>query len=164
MCKKTYLNYTNTGGVTACSNTKTTSCTDISNCDLTVCWDTSGTVTSGCRWCKKNYSPTITSTNAAGATACTSGNTITNCETQMAYWDGSSTSAYCYICKSKYAVNANSNGCTGYTADSNCRKLQSSGTSCQTCWHSYYWNATVCKLASNLMSVAMIAFAAFFFN
>jgi len=161
-CKKTYLNYTYTGGVTACSNTATSGCTAVSNCDQMVCWNNS-TVTSGCRFCKRNYSATITSTNVAGATACASGNTITNCETQMAYSSGSATSALCYICKSNYAVASTALTCTSYSTDSNCRQLNSSGT-CSQCWFAYYWNTSKCKLAANLMSVAMIAFAAFFFN
>lgn len=164
VCSKDFLNYTSASGANACSNTALTGCTKIDNCDQTVCWDASGTVTGGCRLCKKDYSQTITSSLKPGGSACASGNTITNCETQFGYYNGSTTAAVCATCKSKYAVSNGSAGCTAYTTDSNCRYLASGNTECDSCWHAYYWNTSTCKLVANILSFAMIGVAAFFFN
>jgi len=165
-CKKTYLNYTGSSGVSACSDTASpTTCTKISNCEQSKCHTTSGgTTTSGCVRCKRNYGATITSSTPAGATACSGSVNITNCEYEAGIYGGSTTARYCYSCKSKYATNNAMGACTSYTTDSNCRQLQTDGTNCYTCWHSYYWNATKCKLAANLLSFVLIGLAAFFFN
>merc|ERR1712151_189741 len=101
--------------------------------------------------CKKNYAPSGTLTASIGSSACATTGVITNCE----YHYLSSSTTACYSCKSNYAVASTSTSCTSYTTDKNCRQLNSSGT-CSYCWHAYYWNATVCKLASSIVALSLI--------
>lgn len=153
-CNKKYLAYNATTSAETCTDTVTTGCTAIANARFTRC-NTSSTsvVTSGTYLCNSGYYASGTVV-AAGYPTCTSGS-IANCDIAL-------TSTACYTCKSKYAVSSTST-CAAFTTDSNCRQLNSAGT-CEHCWDAYYWNTTTCKLASSVLSVTLMAVAAFFFN
>merc|ERR1712110_77026 len=152
---------------TTCTKTSSTYA-EVSNCGdgSTVFFSGTGLTTSSfCAMCKKDYkNGTTLDSNSGGYTTCASGNAYTNCEYSFAYNGAGYNSAatqthYCYSCKSKYAVNSSANLCSTYTLDSNCRQLTSAGD-CGTCWYSYYFDASKCKLASSLMTFAGLALAA----
>lgn len=159
LCTKKYKTWVASSSTLACTDTAITltsaTCAVVTNCEQTVCYDTTGTDTVACSMCKKGYSgASWEATNSSGSASCSSGNTITNCE--MQYQTGASTNA-CYYCKSKYAVANDSASCVSYTTDSNCQHLQSGNTECRTCWYSYYWSATKCKLAAGILATGMMA-------
>jgi len=135
---------------------------------VNVCWkESNGTYYSGCRLCYKDYSQKISASNKAGGTACMKGNNITNCEYQSALYNGSAVNIECFSCKSNYAVSSTLDSCVSFSSDANCRSLQSGGTSCKNCWHSYYWNSSLCVLSSNLVVgtvLVLVSFAVLFFN
>merc|ERR1712070_1578 len=149
-CKKKYLTYTVSGSTEVCTDTATTGCTAVSNAEFTKCYVDTTTV-AGAGVCKKGYYGTGTSTNA-GYPTCTKAS-VANCD-----WATDSTN--CIYCKSNYAIST-TGACAAYTTDSNCRTLHTDST-CNQCWPAYYWNVTKCKLAASLMSIAFLAFAAFF--
>jgi hypothetical protein len=144
------LTYTVSGTTEVCTDTATTGCTAVSNAEYTSCYVGTTTV-AGVQICKKGYYGTGT-TNNAGYPTCTKAS-LSNCD-----WAYSAST--CINCKSNYAVSS-TGACAAYTTDSNCRTLHTDGT-CNQCWPAYYWNATKCKLAASLMSIAFLAFAAFF--
>jgi len=153
-CKKKYLTYNASTLAEVCTDTALTGCTAVSNAEWTNCYTaTSGTVSAGASVCSKGYYGSGTATNG-GYPTCTKGS-VSNC-------DWAATSTTCYFCKSKYARSTTST-CTSYTTDSNCIQLDAN-SACSTCWNAYYWNATTCKLAAGIMSVAFMAVAALFFN
>lgn len=122
-----------------------------------------------CKLCSKGYSPAgfpafnnfpySYSTGSAnylsiGSLTCqkeTNAYTIQNCD--YAYF--SSNTAYCYACKTNYAVKNAGTGCYNFTADRNCRTLLSGNVNCSTCFDSYYWNLTECKLNSNINNLGL---------
>merc|ERR1711974_194718 len=149
-CKKKYLTMTVTGSVEVCNDTAVTGCTAIANAEFTNCVVSTNT-TAGTYICKKGYYGSGT-TVAGGYPTCTKGS-VANC-------DHAATSTTCHYCKSKFAVSSTGT-CAAFTTDSNCQSLYSDST-CASCWAAYYWNVSTCKLAASLMSVAFLAFAAFF--
>jgi len=152
-CNKKYLAFNATTNAETCTDTVTTGCTAIDNAAYTRCNTTGSTVTSGVYMCNSGYYASGTMVTA-GYPTCTSGS-LANCDRAL-------TATTCATCKSNFAVNT-SNTCTAFTTDSNCMALNSAGT-CMTCWNAYYWNTTTCKLASSVLSVTLMAVAAFFFN
>jgi len=149
-CPKKYLTWTVTGSTEVCTDTATTGCTAVANAEWTKCYVDTTTV-AGAGMCNKGYYGTGT-VNNAGYPTCTKA-AVANC-------DWAATSTTCVFCKSNYAVSS-TGACAAFTTDSNCQALHTDST-CQTCWSAYYWNVTKCKLAASLMSVAALAFAAFF--
>merc|ERR1712226_705840 len=114
------------------------------------------------------------SNTSLSSTTCKS--TISNCEQSVCLTTAASTFyTGCRMCKSGYApggYNSTSTmmttcGTTGKITNcdyhSNSGSLQNSTTAtCRECWHSYYWNATVCKLKSGLMAVGAAMLALFY--
>merc|ERR1711967_13878 len=149
-CKKKYLTWTVSSSTEVCTDTATTGCTAVSNAEFTKCYVDTTTV-AGAGVCKKGYYGTGTATNA-GYPTCTKAS-VANCD-----WASDATN--CFYCKSNYAVSS-TGACAAYTTDSNCRSLHTDST-CSTCWPAYYWNVTTCKLSAALLSIASLAFAAFF--
>ena len=98
--------------------------------------------------CKKNYSGSgYDMVNHTGSDECALNIPIANCEFVMT----TQTASYkCYSCKKDYAVAYNEFSCISFTKDQNCRSLAVDGTNCYYCWHSYYWDQSLCKLRSNL--------------
>merc|ERR1712130_133513 len=121
-----------------------------------------------CMWCPKKYltwtvtgsTEVCTDTATTGCTAVTNAGYPTCTKAAVANCDWAYSSTQCIFCKSNYAVST-TGACAAFTTDSNCRGLHTDST-CSTCWNAYYWNVTKCKLAASLMSVAALAFAAFF--
>ena len=159
-CGKDFLNLNSNDTTVTCSNTSShDTCSDkLLNCNQTVCSTTDGsTYTLSCGLCKKKYAGAGTATTNAGYNSCSPTGVLTNCEYH--YLSGSSTLA-CYSCKSNYAVASTAISCTAYTTDGNCRMLNSSGD-CNTCWHSYYWDASTCKLTAFVTIFSSVALAIF---
>merc|ERR1712070_252509 len=121
-----------------------------------------------CSWCKKKYltytvsgsTEVCTDTATTGCTAVSNAGYPTCTKASVANCDWATDSTNCIYCKSNYAVST-TGACAAYTTDSNCRTLHTDST-CNQCWPAYYWNVTKCKLAASLMSIAFLAFAAFF--
>jgi len=162
-CTKKFKTWVNASTTLACTDTALTltgaTCAEISNCEQTLCYDGT-TDTVACGVCKKNYyGSTWEAVNGSGSAACTATPTITNCEQQF---QSSATVNKCYTCKSNFAVANDELSCVAYTTDSNCRSLQTGNAACRNCWHAYYWNATVCKLAAKILAVGLLALAALF--
>lgn len=161
MCdSKDYLNVAASGTIAvSCSDTAqdTTNCTStISNCQQTICAKAASTDTSAapiCFLCDSGYKGSGTF-NTIGYPSCASASNITNCDD---YLSMTSSNDLCYTCDSDYAVASTQQSCVGYTADSNCRRLQSDGTNCHYCWHSYYWDTATCKLGSNMIVLGSLA-------
>merc|ERR1712139_71599 len=131
-----------------CASAVPTGVTAVANCEYPQVSTTSSGSTAYCALCKKGKGGNSTSTSCAGTA-------ITNCD----YAYGTS----CGACKSKYAVASTGLTCTAFTTDSNCRQLASDGT-CGSCWHAYYFNATVCKLFAKIAVAGFaMAISAFLF-
>merc|ERR1711874_335723 len=107
--------------------------------------------------CKSGYSPASLEATNNLPQACTTANNIINCS----FHDIETKTVTCQSCNKGYAVKSDNTSCVSYSGDSACQKLQSDGKSCHECWWSYYWNATECKLNSNLMMLCLSALAFF---
>jgi hypothetical protein len=107
--------------------------------------------TQGCRMCSKGHSGSgYDSVNHTGSTECHKNVPIIGCE----YVITTQTSSYmCYSCEPGSAVSHSRFSCISFTLDQNCRTLNSSAVYCHYCWHSYYWDQSLCKLGANLVSI-----------
>ena len=147
---KKYLNWQNDIKVGKCSDVPATGCSKVNNCLTVVCYTSSNVTTYGCRMCNKNfYGTSFDATNSTGSTTCVKGNSIANCD--FIRQTGTSTWA-CYSCATNYAVAYSELACVSYGNDSNCRRLSSGNSTCYYCWHSYFWDSSVCKLKSNFIA------------
>lgn len=168
---KTWLNIT--GTTYTCSDTpietaKTTcNSTAITGCSQLICHKNGNTYTKACQIFSLGYekgsgTATLNSTTQFGTTYYTNtatAGTIANCS--MHYF---ATSTKCLQCDSGKSVANSETACTNYTADTNCRKLNSTG-GCEYCNYEYYFDATTCKMRSNLITQTGIALAIMmFFN
>lgn len=162
LCRKDFKNFTQTGTVLACSDTAITltsvTAVKIDNCHTVVAYDsTSGTDDFGCQHCDKKYGNSgawSATSDSIGSRSCAKYSGIANCDYPF---KTNSTTWACRYCKSKYAVSNAGNTCTSYTADSNCAALQSGNTTCRTCWSAYYWDASKCKLAAQILIAGAMA-------
>jgi hypothetical protein len=152
---KEYLIFKDHEKTAVCSNTRPVGRTTISNCMTVVIFD--GLVdTQGCRMCNKGHSGSgYDSVNHTGSTECHRNVPIAGCEYVMT----TQTSSYmCYSCEIDHAVSHTGFSCISFSLDKNCRTLNSSAVYCHYCWHSYYWDQTLCKLSANLVSIIIFAF------
>merc|ERR1712183_574465 len=155
-------NATNASIIRACSNTAldaTTCAAVVANCDQSLCFKSTGNVyTKGCSQCSSGYKGGATAVTDSdgqtiGFTDCVA-STIANVDLMMG---GSNTLGV--TCKSGYAVANNGASCIAFTTDSNCRNLGTGNTYCAGCWFGYYFNLTVCQLASSMMAFGGIVAA-----
>lgn len=137
---------------------------EIDNCDQTMYTEGTGVTTvKVCTLCNENYTPaTVDTTHYTGYTTCTKTLKTANCKYAAGYSSNYATGnqgTTCVYCKEDFAMDSTGLVCLSYTKDSNCSKLILGGAACQSCWWSYYFDGTKCKLASSLISFAFIGLA-----
>jgi len=156
----------------ACSATRTTNCTAVTNCDTGHCISISGTLRSTCVRCNATKAPGTTGYANLdwAATTCVTG-AITNCSVYIGYKStiaGTTITSHCYDCVANYAVQATSlisgTTCISYTKDKHCRAAGLTASTCFICDDGYWFSGNKCALASNIIGLALIALAALFFN
>jgi hypothetical protein len=149
VCEKKFLKWNSVSNTSHCSDELPFGQKEIENCGTQVFFETSTTITTGCRMCKKGFSGSGWDTiNNAGSKSCPKNLAITNCMKVTGQSDGS---YQCYHCKANYAVNITMTGCVSFTLDPNCRTLLGGTKGCHYCWHSYYWDNILCILAGEVI-------------
>lgn len=154
LCNNDFLHWTQSNNTPKCLK-KVPGCTKIENCLTTVCFNaTTGDSTIGCRMCEKGFvGLTWDSLNNAGSSVCKKTTMIQNCDFHI---QQSSSVHNCYSCASGYSVSSDSKTCVSYSTISDCRTLQTGNSECYYCWHSYYWDGSLCRLDGGLMGVVKI--------
>lgn len=123
-----------------------TGCTAIVGCEQMHCSTTDGkNYTAKCLLCAKGKGTFV----AGGVT--------TQCNTPIMINCDYMSDNKCYWPSNGYVVDFEGTATVSYTTDGNCKSLQqTTRTNCRVCWDGYYWDTSMCKLGSGIVTVGLL--------